>query len=534
MTAPLLQIEDLTLRFRSGNTEPVVKHASLTLERGQTLALVGESGSGKSVTALSVLRLLEEDTVEYVSGSIRFEGTDILKCSNSELRKIRGNRIGMVFQEPMTALNPLHTIGRQISEVMSEHEPLTKKEVTVRVESLLEKVGLPYLKKRLTAYPHQLSGGERQRVLIAMAIANTPDLLIADEPTTALDVTLKNQIIGLIKEIQKEHQMGVLLITHDLPLVRRIADHVAIMKDGEIVENKASTELFSHPEHSYTNFLLASEPSGDPVPLPEDAAVKGTVEHLSVNFPREKNFWGTPTTFFAAVKDISFHFYQGESIGIVGESGSGKTSLALALLRLNPFAKGRVVFAGLDVFSYSQKEFRPLRQKFQMVFQDPFSSLNPRMSVYEIIAEGITVHFANYSAEKKQVRVMEMLEEVGMPAEMAHRYPHELSGGQRQRISIARALAVKPEIIILDEPTSALDLPLQAQIIALLRELQHKYKVSFLFISHDLRVVKALCHRIIVMKRGEVVEAGHADKIFAHPEQPYTQELIEAAFGNPD
>lgn len=534
MTGPLLKIENLSLRFRGrADAEPVVKNVSLTLERGQTLALVGESGSGKSITALSVLKLLDPDAVEYTTGQILFDGMDVLKATPNEVRSLRGNRIGIVFQEPMTALNPLHGIGRQIAEIISEHQPFKKAEIKARVIELLEKVGLGHFHDRLDAFPHQLSGGERQRVLIAMAIANTPDLLIADEPTTALDVTLKNQIIGLIKDIQKEQGMAVLLITHDLPLVRRVADRVAIMKQGEIVENKEETELFSDPEHSYTQFLLASEPKGDPVPMPPEANLAAECENLQVRYPTEKNFWGTPVKFFDAVKNVHFHLYQGESIGIVGESGSGKTSLALALLRLNPFGRGRVIVAGKEIFALSQEELRHFRQKFQVVFQDPFSSLNPRMSVSEIIEEGLRVHFPNYTRQKRAEKIAQFLDEVGLAPEMANRYPHELSGGQRQRVSIARALVLKPEVIILDEPTSALDLPLQAQIIELLRKLQEKYQVSFLFISHDLRVIKALCHRIIVMRRGEVVEEGHADKIFIAPQHPYTKELIAAAFGEP-
>lgn len=526
----LLEIHDLSLRFAT-RPDPVVEQVSFSIERGEMLALVGESGSGKSVTALSVLQLHPSATVEYPSGSIRFDGEELMRAGDAYMEMLRGKRIGMVFQEPMTALNPLHSIGRQIAEVIRQHRTLPEKDIPARVAELLRLVGLEAFLERLDAYPHQLSGGERQRVVIAMAIANNPDLLIADEPTTALDVTLATQIIALIRDLQKKLGMAVLLITHDLSLVRRVAERVAIMQAGRIVEQGETQQVFSAPQHAYTRHLISSVPQGTPKPLDKDTPVIMETHALNVWFPVKKSFFGTPLTYKKAVDGVSLEIRHGQSLGLVGESGSGKTTFGLALVRLIQ-SNGTILFDGLDLGAQPSQTLRALRQRIQFVFQDPFSSLNPRMTIEDIIGEGLRVHRPGLSREERRTKVAAMLAEVGLEADMMMRYPHEFSGGQRQRVAIARALIVKPDLIVLDEPTSALDVSLQVQIVELLRRLQEKYRVSYLFISHDLRIVRALCHSIAVIKDGKIIERGDADDIFTHPQHHYTKALIAAAFAD--
>jgi len=524
----LLEVKDLSLQF-SSRTEPVVQHVSFSINKGEMLALVGESGSGKSITALSIMQLHPPQTVSYPSGSILFNGEELMGAGDAYMQMLRGRRIGMVFQEPMTALNPLHTIGRQIAEVIRQHRTRPEKEIPARVKELLEMVGLEDFKDRLHAFPHQLSGGERQRVVIAMAIANNPDLLIADEPTTALDVTLATQIIALIKDLQKRLGIAVLLITHDLNLVKRVAERVAIMQQGQLVEQGKTAEVFSHPKHSYTQHLIASVPQGKPRPVPADSEIILATENLRVWFPARKSFFGKALSYKKAVDGVSLHLKRGQALGLVGESGSGKTTFGLALARLQA-SEGGIFFEGEEISSKKQTDLRPLRQRIQFVFQDPFSSLNPRMNIEDIVGEGLRVHRPDLSRAQRRRKVASMLAEVGLEEAMLERYPHEFSGGQRQRIAIARALIVKPDLIVLDEPTSALDVSLQVQIVELLRTLQTKHHVAYLFISHDLRVVRALCHRIAVIREGRVIERGPAEEIFEHPRQDYTKALIAAAF----
>jgi microcin C transport system ATP-binding protein len=527
----LLEVRDLSVRF-SGQEQDVlvVRNASFSLEKGETFALVGESGSGKSVTAHSLMRLLAPSLVSYPSGSIRFDGEELMSAPEPVLRSLRGRRIGMVFQEPMSALNPLHTLGRQIAEIIRQHTPeRSGHEIMEQVRELLALVGLPHFQERLDAYPHQLSGGERQRVVIAMASANHPDLLIADEPTTALDVSIAAQVMELIRDLQKRLGMAVLLITHDLNLVRRIAGRVAVMQRGEIVEQGDTAAVFAAPRHAYTRRLLTEVPSGSPIPMAETAETVLSCDSVRVWFPAKKNFWGRPVAWRKAVEGASLSVRRGEAVGIVGESGSGKTTLGLALLRLTP-SRGTIVFAGMEMNARSIAALRPLRRRLQFVFQDPFSSLNPRMTIEDIIGEGLRVHAPELTRAQRVERIAAILGEVGMDAGFMARYPHEFSGGQRQRVSIARALILKPDLIVLDEPTSALDVSLQAQIVELLRELQRRHGVSYLFISHDLRVVRALCHRILVLKDGRIVEEGEAETLFTAPRHPYTRMLMEAAF----
>lgn len=522
----LLAVENLQVAF-TGN-EPVVKGVSFTLEKGKMLALVGESGSGKSVTALSLMQLHDRQRVQYPAGSIRFNGRELLGLHESELIRLRGDDMAMIFQEPMSALNPLHSIGKQISEMIRYHQPLREDAIRARVQELLGLVGLDRLKDRLGDYPHELSGGERQRVMIAMALANNPELLIADEPTTALDVTLQAQIIALLKDLQSRLGLAILLITHDLTLVRHASDHVAIMRHGEIVEQGVTAEVFARPQHAYTQHLLASEPSGHAVPLPVDHPEILRVEAVSVRYPGPRRlFHASEST--VALHPTSLQLQKGETVGIVGESGSGKTTLGLALLRLLR-STGLIAYLGTDISALSTQELQPLRRKLQFVFQDPFASLNPRMSIAEIIAEGLSVHEPTLTHKERKYRVIDILQEVGLEAEMRNRYPHEFSGGQRQRINIARAMILNPELVVLDEPTSALDLSLQAQIIALLKDFQQRRGTGYLFISHDLRVIRAIAHRIIVMRQGRIVEEGPTEGIFTAPRDPYTRELIRAAF----
>ncbi len=526
----LLEVENLSVNFRvEDRVIEAVKGACFTLDKGETLALVGESGSGKTVTALSILKLLPYPKAWHPAGTIRLGGIEVLSADEATLRQIRGNRVGIVFQEPMTSLNPLHTVERQISEVLQLHRGMRREEARARALELLRLVGIDDAERRLDAYPHQLSGGQRQRVMIAMAIANEPDLLIADEPTTALDVTIQAQILKLIKELQQRLGMAVLIITHDLTIVRRIADRVCVMKDGEIVEQGATARIFDAPRHPYTRELLAAEPKGEPLRPRDGAPVVLEARGLKVHFPIQRGFLKRTVGWIRAVDGVDLALREGETLGVVGESGSGKTTLGLALLRLIA-SRGDIVFQGRNIQGWSWRQMRPLRREMQIVFQDPYGSLSPRMSVGEIVEEGLKVHRIGRTPEERRERVARILEEVGLEPGMMDRYPHEFSGGQRQRISIARAIVLEPRFVVLDEPTSALDVSVQAQIVDLLRELQRRRGLAYLFISHDLRVVRALAHHILVMRQGQVVEAGPAEEIFLRPRHPYTRALIKAAF----
>jgi microcin C transport system ATP-binding protein len=526
---PLLVVRDLAVRFRLGERViDAVKGVSFTLERGRTLALVGESGSGKSVTALSILQLLPYPKASHPSGSIELAGQEMVGQSDAVLRKVRGNRVGMIFQEPMTSLNPLHTVERQIGEVLFLHRRFGRQAARARTLELLRLVQIPDPEARLQSYPHQLSGGQRQRVMIAMALANEPDLLIADEPTTALDVTIQAQILALLRELRDRLGMAMLLITHDLTIVRKVADEVAVMTGGELVETGPVARIFEHPRHPYTRHLLSAEPKGRPEP-PSGAredVLHG--EEIKVYFPIQRGLLKRTVGYIKAVDGVSVAIRSGETLGVVGESGSGKTTLGLALLRLTK-SVGHIVFLGHDIQGWSWARLRPLRKAMQIVFQDPYGSLSPRMSVGQIVAEGLVLHHEGDAASRRAA-VSEALREVGLDPEVQDRYPHEFSGGQRQRIAIARALVLKPRLVVLDEPTSALDMSVQAQIVELLRGLQARYGMAYLFISHDLRVVRALSHAVIVMKDGVVVEAGATEQIFASPREPYTRALMAAAF----
>ncbi len=524
----LLQIKDLTVTFHQDGKEiRAVRGVSLHVEKGETLALVGESGSGKSLTALSTVRLLP-DTAEY-SGQVLFKGVDTLKMAAKDLQAVRGNDISFIFQEPMTSLNPLHTIEKQLAESLLLHQGLAGPKARARVIELLEKVGIADPQSRLAAYPHQLSGGQRQRVMIAMALANGPELLIADEPTTALDVTIQAQILELLAELKRSEGLSLLFITHDLTIVRQIADRVAVMKDGEVVETGLVEEVFTNPSHPYTRSLLAAEPKGKPTPVPDNAPEVLAADKMRIWFPVHRGLLRRTVGHIKAVNAATIHLRKGETLGIVGESGSGKTTLALALLRLLPF-EGKAVFMGRDLASVQGADLRALRRDMQIVFQDPFGSLSPRMTAEEIIAEGLSVHGLELGRDRREM-VAEVMGEVGLDPSTMTRYPHEFSGGQRQRIAIARAMILRPQLLVLDEPTSALDMTVQVQIVDLLRELQAKWQLAYLFISHDLRVVRALAHRIMVMKSGDVVEEGDAEAVFANPQSPYTQSLLKAAFG---
>ncbi|MCO8165098.1 ABC transporter ATP-binding protein [Pseudomonas sp. 21LCFQ02] len=527
----LIEIRDLAVEFTTGdNRQRVVEGVNLDIRRGETLALVGESGSGKSVTAHSILRLLPYPIASHPKGSIRYAGEDLLSLSEKRLRGLRGNRIAMIFQEPMTSLNPLHSVEKQINEVLALHKGLTGQAARKRTLELLELVGISEPHKRLKALPHELSGGQRQRVMIAMALANEPELLIADEPTTALDVTVQLKILELLKQLQARLGMALLLISHDLNVVRQIAHRVCVMQRGSIVEQASCEQLFRSPRHPYTQMLINAEPSGGPV-----ANVPGKplleVENLRVWFPINKGLFKRTVDHVKAVDGVDFSLLQGQTLGIVGESGSGKSTLGLAILRLLS-SEGAIRFQGQPLNGLTQQQVRPLRRQMQVVFQDPFGSLSPRMSVAEIVGEGLRIHNIG-SAQEQQVAIVEALKEVGLDPETRHRYPHEFSGGQRQRIAIARALVLKPALILLDEPTSALDRTVQRQVVELLRSLQAKYNLTYLFISHDLAVVKALSHQLMVVKQGKVVEQGAAEAVFAAPQHPYTQQLLEAAFMAP-
>ena len=526
--SPLIEVRDLAVEFVTGSRKQrVLEGVSFDIKRGETLALVGESGSGKSVTAHSILRLLPYPLAQHPSGRIQYAGQDLLKLNENKLRGIRGNRIAMVFQEPMTSLNPLHSIEKQINEVLALHKGLRGKAATARTLELLELVGIPEPQKRLKAYPHELSGGQRQRVVIAMALANEPELLIADEPTTALDVTVQLKILELLKDLQARLGMAILLISHDLNLVRRIAHRVCVMQHGHIVEEAACDTLFSAPQHPYTRELLGAEPSDGPVEQPAGKPML-EVDNLRVWFPIKKGLLRRTVDHVKAVDGINFSVPQGHTLGIVGESGSGKSTLGLAILRLLG-SQGDIRFQGQAIDQLSQEQVRPLRRQMQVVFQDPFGSLSPRMSVSQIVGEGLQIHGMGTAAEQEQA-IIDALVEVDLDPDTRHRYPHEFSGGQRQRIAIARALVLKPALILLDEPTSALDRTVQRQVVELLRSLQAKYNLTYLFISHDLAVVKALSHHVMVVKQGKVVEQGPAERVFAAPQDIYTQQLLEAAF----
>ncbi|WP_276642194.1 microcin C ABC transporter ATP-binding protein YejF [Siccibacter turicensis] len=526
MTAPLLTIDHLSVAFRQNGVERrVVDDLSLRIAAGETLALVGESGSGKSVTALSVLRLLPSPPVVYPQGDIHFRGQSLLNADERMLRGIRGNQIAMIFQEPMVSLNPLHTLEKQLYEVLALHRGMRREAARAEMLTCLDRVGIRNAAARLNDYPHQLSGGERQRVMIAMALLTRPALLIADEPTTALDVSVQAQILALLDELKRELNMGLLFITHNLTLVRRIADNVAVMHQGRCVERNTSSALFSAPQHPYTQKLLAAEPDGDPVPLPADAPVLLEVRNLSVAFAIRKGLLRRTVGHHHALHTLSFTLRAGESLGLVGESGSGKSTTGLALLRLIQ-SGGEILFDGQPLHRMNRKQLLPVRRRIQVVFQDPNSSLNPRLDVQNIIAEGLRVHQPTLSAAAREAAVITVLQEVGLDPDTRHRYPSEFSGGQRQRIAIARALILKPELIILDEPTSSLDRSVQAQILTLLKTLQARHGLAYVFISHDLQVVRSLCHQVVVLRQGEVVEQGPCDAIFASPGADYTRELL--------
>ena len=526
----LLEVRDLGVTFGGGPAPfHAVKDASFTLDRGETLAIVGESGSGKSVTALSILQLLPYPLAAHPKGSIRFDSEELVGRDDRFLRTIRGRRVGMIFQEPMTSLNPLHTVERQIAEVLFVHRGLGRDEARARALELLRLVKIPEPETRLGSYPHQLSGGQRQRVMIAMALANEPDLLIADEPTTALDVTVQAQILQLLKELQARLGMAILFITHDLTIVRRFADRVCVMTRGEVVEQGAVAEVFDRPRHPYTRHLLAAAPRGEPAPADPGAAPVLTADGLKVWFPIQRGLLRRTVGHVKAVDGVSITVRAGQTVGVVGESGSGKTTLGLALLRLIA-SEGPIAFSGRPIQSLSFRALRPLRREMQIVFQDPFGSLSPRLSVGQIVAEGLELHRIGADAQERRKMVSAILEEVGLDPKDQDRYPHEFSGGQRQRVSIARAMVLRPRLVVLDEPTSALDMSVQAQIVDLLRDLQRRHGLAYLFISHDLRVVRAMSHEVVVMKDGVVVERGPTERIFAAPQQAYTRALMAAAF----
>jgi microcin C transport system ATP-binding protein len=529
-TQPLLEIEDLSVAFRQGGRETLaVDRISFGIRRGETLALVGESGSGKSVTALSVMKLLPYPSAYHPSGMIRFRGRDLLQLPPREIRQVRGKSITIIFQEPMTSLNPLHTIERQIGEILLLHAGLVGTAARTRIVELLTEVGIPEPRARLSSYPHQLSGGQRQRVMIAMALANEPDLLIADEPTTALDVTVQAQILKLLKDLQARLGMAMLFITHDLGIVRKLAERVCVMKQGRIVEQGPIERVFRAPEHAYTRALIQAEPRPDPAPVRPDSAIVVETDDLKVWFPIKRGFLRRVVGHIKAVDGVSIAVRQGETLGIVGESGSGKTTLGLAILRLIS-SQGRIVFLGKAIAGLSFRAMLPFRRDMQIVFQDPYGSLSPRMSVSDIIEEGLWVHSPKLAKAEREQRVMRALADVGLDADSRFRYPHEFSGGQRQRIALARAIVLEPTFVVLDEPTSALDMLIQSQMVDLLRALQKRRNLTYLFISHDLRVVAALASRLVVMRNGKVVEEGPAADLFAAPKSDYTRALLAAAF----
>ncbi|RWM21326.1 MAG: ABC transporter ATP-binding protein [Mesorhizobium sp.] len=528
--APLLSVRDLSVAFaQEGRQSMAVDHISFDIAKGETVALVGESGSGKSVSALSVLKLLPYPAASHPSGKILFQGADLLAADEKALRRVRGNKITMIFQEPMTSLNPLHTIEQQIVEVLTLHQGLRDRQAKARTLELLNEVGIREPEKRLDAYPHQLSGGQRQRVMIAMALANEPELLIADEPTTALDVTVQAQILELLAELKSRKGMSMLFITHDLGIVRKIADRVCVMTKGKIVETGPTKEIFANPQHTYTRHLLAAEPKGKPPAANAAAKPVMTGQDIKVWFPIKKGFFRRTVDNVKAVDGINVTVRAGQTLGVVGESGSGKTTLGLALARMIS-STGTIQFNGRDINELSFNAMRPLRRELQIVFQDPFGSLSPRMSVSEIIEEGLKIHEPKLSPDERDKRIIDVLGEVGLDPATRNRYPHEFSGGQRQRIAIARAMVLNPRFVMLDEPTSALDMSVQAQVVDLLRSLQAKHDLAYLFISHDLKVIRALANDVIVMRNGRIVEAGPSEQIFERPQTDYTKALISAAF----
>ncbi len=533
MEAPydrLLEVKELSTAFRQGARETLaVDRISFAIKKGETVALVGESGSGKSVTALSVLKLLPYPAAHHPTGSIRFKNQELLDLPEAEIRRVRGDDITIIFQEPMTSLNPLHTIEKQIGEILLLHRGLTGLAARARTIELLGQVGIPDPELRLKSYPHQLSGGQRQRVMIAMALANEPDLLIADEPTTALDVTVQAQILTLLKELQTRLGMAMLFITHDLGIVRKLADIVCVMKEGRIVEQGPVERVFTAPQHPYTRALLAAEPKPDPAPACPDAPVVIETNDLKVWFPIKRGVMRRAIGHIKAVDGVSIAVRQGETLGVVGESGSGKTTLGLAILRLIS-SDGPIVFLGSTIAGLTFRKMRPFRRRMQIVFQDPYGSLSPRMSISDIIEEGLWVHHPKLSRSEREQRVIGALRDVGLDPDTRFRYPHEFSGGQRQRIAVARAIVLEPTFVVLDEPTSALDMLIQAQIVDLLRALQRRHNLTYMFISHDLRVVAALACRLLVMRHGKVVEEGPAADVFARPKSPYTRALLAAAF----
>ena len=527
---PLLSVEDLQVAFfQGGKTQIAVDGVSFSIAKGETLALVGESGSGKSVSALSILKLLPYPQASHPGGAIHFAGRDLLAENNKQLRTVRGNKISMIFQEPMSSLNPLHTIERQIGEVLKVHRGMREGPARERTLELMRQVGIRDPEKRLGAYPHQLSGGQRQRVMIAMALANEPDLLIADEPTTALDVTVQAQILELLKTLQVEREMGLLFITHDLGIVRKIADRVCVMYRGKIVETGPTKRIFEAPEHDYTRHLLAAEPKGRPPATNSNAPLVMEARDLKVWFPIRTGFFRRTTDHVKAVDGIDIELRAGQTVGIVGESGSGKTTLGLALCRMIS-SKGEIRFDGTRIDERSFKAMKPLREKLQIVFQDPFGSLSPRMPIADIVSEGLAIHEKQLSPDERDARVVAALKEVGLDPATRFRFPHEFSGGQRQRVAIARAMVLNPRFVMLDEPTSALDMSVQAQVVDLLRALQVKHNLAYLFISHDLKVVRALANEVIVMRNGIVVERGPSEEIFDRPKTDYTKALMAAAF----
>ena len=527
---PLLSVDNLSVRFTTPDgVFDAVKSVSFTLNKGETLALVGESGSGKSVTALSIMQLLPYPLASHPTGSIKLNGQEIVGATEKTLRSIRGSQIGMIFQEPLSSLNPLHTIEQQIAEVIRLHNPASSKDETrARVLELLDLVGLSRMKDRLGSYPHELSGGQRQRVMIAMALANSPEILIADEPTTALDVTVQAQILELLQDLRNRLGMALILISHDLKVVEKMCDQVCVMQRGEIVEHASKEKLFSSPQHPYTKQLFASEPRPNTVPSNENSPVILDVRNLRVSFPVKKSLFGKTLTSVQAVDDVSLTLRAQQTLGIVGESGSGKTTLALAILKLLK-SSGDILFDGQNINTLSSDDLKRLRAKMQIVFQDPFGSLSPRLSIAQIIGEGLDVHQPNLTFAERDDLVAAALQSVRLDPITRHRYPHEFSGGQRQRIALARALVLKPKFIVLDEPTSALDVSVQAQVVELLQDLQTTHQLSYLFISHDLRVVRALAHQILVMKDGKLVESGPVQTIFDSPKTDYTRALMDAA-----
>ncbi|MGJ8602648.1 MAG: ABC transporter ATP-binding protein [Marivita sp.] len=523
----ILEVSNLSVGFRQdGQTVAAVRGVSFDIERGETVALVGESGSGKSVTALSTVSLLGDSA--RVAGSVRYNGEEMVGADDAQLRRIRGNDISFIFQEPMTSLNPLHTLEKQLAESLALHQGLTGDAARTRIIELMHKVGIRDPESRLGAYPHQLSGGQRQRVMIAMALANGPELLIADEPTTALDVTIQAQILDLLAELKTAEDMSLLFITHDLGIVRKIADRVCVMKDGQIVETGPTRDLFANPQHPYTQMLLSAESTGSPDPVKDGAEEIARTDALKIWFPIQQGFLKRTVGYVKAVNDATISVRAGETVGIVGESGSGKTTLALAIMRLIQ-SEGGITYRGQNVRDWSTRELRRLRSDMQIVFQDPYGSLSPRMTCEQIIAEGLGVHGTPDGRSPREL-VTEVMAEVGLDPATMHRYPHEFSGGQRQRIAIARAMVLRPKLVVLDEPTSALDMTVQVQIVNLLRDLQQKYDLAYLFISHDLKVVRAMSHKVIVMRTGDVVEYGSAEDVFTNPQTDYTKTLMAAAF----